>query len=424
MQQRARDLVESGRAERGRSLLSAEQYRRCNSTHHVAAGWANGRPLIQALGGQPYPAKGAYITNGSTPLGTPVQFLGCGTRLNQQTRRRRAELEEPPVLLSPWWYENFEGSLTEPAGVADLFIFETEPAYEMDGSEYIPPQLICFLLCNSTALFAARDAAIAASNFEEPGWSVGTEGCFLFWSSPSGPLIHGLDFSERVCEYGVSGEPEPGAQYAGLTVARVYSTGGQLKMRGRLTKEAGTPTAQIRLAVFRLGATAIAASAGSIEGLREQIFESYLTNGSPDPALEEALGDDPLTRFWWLNNLVDGAWHGEAATFEAIGLEPYRLFGFDTNAGAGDYEFQITEFDGPASGTLADRLVVTLNGDPADPTRYVYYTPAGDGMIGAGGVFNPLLTLPSGVWLVFGFVQAYEETGAIALDIEWEVGID
>jgi len=105
LQARARYVAEVGRGDRAAGIDAAEANRR--STHHIAAGWANGRPLIQALGGKPY-ALGRYITNASVPRGSSVQMLGRGVRLGQMSRRRRVVVEEA-IANQVFWFTYGQG---------------------------------------------------------------------------------------------------------------------------------------------------------------------------------------------------------------------------------------------------------------------------------------------------------------------------
>jgi|GEM_PF-3491067 len=94
LKDRAKYANEGGRLDRS-SAIDAKQANQQCSTHHISAGWENGSPLIQPLGGTPYPTRGQYITNASVTRGSPIQTLGCGLRLGQMSRRR------PPIEENP-----------------------------------------------------------------------------------------------------------------------------------------------------------------------------------------------------------------------------------------------------------------------------------------------------------------------------------
>jgi len=94
LKDRAKYANEGGRLDRS-SALDAKQANQQCSTHHISAGWENGSPLIQPLGGTPYPTRGQYSTNASVTRGSPIQTLGCGLRLGQMSRRR-TPIEENP----------------------------------------------------------------------------------------------------------------------------------------------------------------------------------------------------------------------------------------------------------------------------------------------------------------------------------------
>jgi len=94
LKDRAKYANEGGRLDRS-SAIDAKQANQQCSTHHISAGWANGSPLIQPLGGTPYPTRGQYITNASVTRGSPIQTLGCGLRLGQMSRRSTSIEENP-----------------------------------------------------------------------------------------------------------------------------------------------------------------------------------------------------------------------------------------------------------------------------------------------------------------------------------------
>ena len=94
LKDRAKYANEGGRLDRS-SAIDAKQANPQCSTHHISAGWSNGSPLIQPLGGTPYPTRGQYITNASVTRGSPIQTLGCGLRLGQMSRRRTSIEENP-----------------------------------------------------------------------------------------------------------------------------------------------------------------------------------------------------------------------------------------------------------------------------------------------------------------------------------------
>jgi len=94
LKDRAKYSTEGGRLDRS-SAIDAKQANQQCSTHHISAGWSNGSPLIQPLGGTPYPTRGQYITNASVTRGSPIQTLGCGLRLGQMSRRRTSIEENP-----------------------------------------------------------------------------------------------------------------------------------------------------------------------------------------------------------------------------------------------------------------------------------------------------------------------------------------
>ena len=96
LKDRAKYANEGGRLDRASAIEAKQTNQQC-STHHISAGWENGSPLIQPLGGTPYPTRGQYITNASVTRGSPIQTLGCGLRLGQMSRRR-SSIEENPRL--------------------------------------------------------------------------------------------------------------------------------------------------------------------------------------------------------------------------------------------------------------------------------------------------------------------------------------
>lgn len=111
--------VNLSRAERAIAVQVREDFARSNNTHHTAAGWSNGRPVVKPIGGEPYPAIGSMVTNASVSRRTPLLYMASSARLGQMTRRR--EVVEDPRNPT--------------AEIAFLYLF-----HDVGGSEYIDVQ--------------------------------------------------------------------------------------------------------------------------------------------------------------------------------------------------------------------------------------------------------------------------------------------
>jgi len=432
LQARARYVAEVGRGDRAAGIDAAEANRR--STHHIAAGWANGRPLIQALGGKPY-ALGRYITNASVPRGSSVQLLGRGVRLGQMSRRRRVVVEEIPIIITPWWYEIFGGALVEPAGTLGLFSFAMEPPYLFGAGEYNPPNILYGSLCWQGEIVGPINATISGDPISH---FASHEGCHIYFHILVGidkeglpaylDIWKGREFYYQSPFLSYPPPPTAASKYAGLSAAKIFPTqAGLLKMQGTFTKPAASPMAAFRLAVFELLPGSPAFNCQSLEDLRSLILNQYLAQGGVDPTLAAKLVSDPLTRFRFLNTLIEMAWISSIATFEGIGLRAVRLFGFDAIGGAGTYAFTLGEL--VVGEGLESCLTITKDGVLATMPKYARYAPNSSNVINVaaalagGNEFFPINNLDRKNYLVFAFTQAaVEPEQAIAFSTELIIG--